>query len=362
MAQATPDLNKYFSFRRIIWPVLIGLGIVGWLLYRDITNPEHDVIADWKQIEWSGRTFFWLGMGLIAMFLRDIAYMWRMRVVTDRQMSWRACFEVTLLWEFSSAASPSVVGGVAVAVFMFIKEKIQAGRATAIVFVTVLLDEAFYLIMLPLSILWVGHAQVFSPLYALDDGADSMIGTSLLAAFWIAYAVIFVYVLFLGFGLFVRPNRIARLVKVIFNWRLLRRFRRRGFRTADELLISSQEFGKKKFLFWLESGAATFLAWMARYLVLNCVLAAFVAAEMSFHDHVVAFARQAVLFVVMIVSPTPGSSGVAETTFGQLFEDMIVPIGLTTLLALIWRLITYYPYLFVAIPILPRWLRRVYKK
>ncbi len=359
MSEIAPNIQKYFRFKRIIWPVLIGLGIVGWLFYRDINRSGDGLVAYFEQVDWTGRTFFWLGMGLLMMVFRDFAYIWRMRVITERQMSWRACFEVTLLWEFSSAASPSIVGGVAVAVFMFIKEKISIGRSAAIVFVTVVLDEAFYILMLPLCVLWVGHSVIFSPLHQMDaDG--SILGASLLAGFWIAYGVIFCYVLFLLFGLFVNPTGMSRSVKRLFNKRFLRRFRRRGFKTADELLLASQEFGEKRFRFWLEATAATFMAWMARYLVLNCVLAAFVSSELGFRDHVIAFARQAVLFVVMIVSPTPGSSGIAESTFRELFSDMIVPVGITMMIALVWRLITYYPYLFIGIPILPRWVKRVY--
>lgn len=360
MSEATINLQKYFSFKRIIWPILIGMGIVGWLFYRDISKSGNDLQSYFDQVDWTGRTFFWLAMGLVMMVLRDFAYMWRMRVITNREMSWRACFEVTLLWEFSSAASPSIVGGVAVAVFMFVKEKISAGRSAAIVFVTVLLDEAFYILALPICVLWVGQEVIFSPLHQMDAGG-SILGASLLAGFWIAYGVIFCYVIFLLFGLFVNPQGMSRGLKRLFNKRFIRRFRRRGFKTADELQLASEAFGEKKFRFWLEASAATFLAWMARYLVLNCVLAAFVAKEIGFRDHVIAFARQAVLFVVMIVSPTPGSSGIAESTFRELFSDMIVPVGITMLIALVWRLITYYPYLFIGIPILPRWLKRVYK-
>lgn len=359
MSEAAPNIQKYFSFKRVIWPILIGLGIVAWLFYRDIQKSGNDLNSYFEQVDWTGRTFFWLGMGLVMMVLRDFAYMWRMRIVTNREMSWRACFDVTLLWEFSSAASPSIVGGVAVAVFMFIKEGISAGRSAAIVFVTVLLDEVFYILMLPICVLWVGQEVIFSPLHQMDAGG-SVLGTSLLAGFWIAYGVIFLYVIFLLFGLFVNAKGLARTLKRLFNKRFLRRFRRRGFKTADELELASGEFGEKGIRFWIEAMAATFLAWMARYLVLNCVLAAFVAKEIVFRDHVIAFARQAVLFVVMIVSPTPGSSGIAESTFRELFSDMIVPVGITMLIALVWRLITYYPYLFIGIPVLPRWIKRVY--
>ncbi|MEO0640442.1 MAG: hypothetical protein AAFY70_11995, partial [Bacteroidota bacterium] len=79
--------------------------------------------------------------------------------------------------------------------------------------------------------------------------------------------------------------------------------------------------------------------------------------------HITAFARQVILFQVMIVAPSPGASGFAEGTFGPLFENFI-PGGLTIVLivALLWRLVTYYPYLLIGVPLLPAWLRRVYGK
>ncbi len=353
------DILKNFKLRRIIWPILIGFGIVGYLLYREIDKKGDAFWADLEQMSWTAHTFMWIGLGFLMMVVRDFAYMWRMRVMTNREMSWRACFEVTLLWEFASAASPSVVGGAAVAVFMFIKEKISPGRSTAIVFVTIFLDELFYLFILPMVVLLVGADTIFQPIRELDaDG--SVFGTSLFAGFWIAYSVIFVYVVFLAIGLFFMPKGISRTIKRLFTTRLLKRWKRRGFKTADELLLASEEFNRKSVRFWLEAGAATFMAWMGRYLVLNCVLAAFITGGLSFAGHVEAFARQAVLFVVMLISPTPGSSGIAEITFNQLFADIVTPVGIILVLATIWRLISYYPYLFIGIPILPRWLKRVY--
>ena len=360
MSEATQsDVLKNFKLRRIIWPILIGFGIIAYLLYREIDEKGDAFWEDLAAISWTSQTFLWIGLGFLMMVVRDFSYMWRMRVMTDRKMSWRACFEVTLLWEFASAASPSVVGGAAVAVFMFVKEKISAGKSTAIVFVTIFLDELFYLFILPMVVLLVGADTIFQPIKELDTGG-SLFGTSLFAGFWIAYGVIFIYVIFLAVGLFFLPNKISRGIKRLFTTRLLKRWKRRGFKTADELLLASEEFNRKPFKFWLEASAATFMAWMGRYLVLNCVLAAFITGGLSFAGHVEAFARQAVLFVVMLISPTPGSSGIAEITFNQLFADIVTPVGIILVLATIWRLISYYPYLFIGIPILPRWLKRVY--
>jgi len=66
------------------------------------------------------------------------------------------------------------------------------------------------------------------------------------------------------------------------------------------------------------------------------------------------------MWVIMLISPTPGGSGLAEVAFSGFLGDLI-PIGLAGALALIWRLLSYYPYLFVGAFVLPRWLNRTAK-
>ena len=61
----------------------------------------------------------------------------------------------------------------------------------------------------------------------------------------------------------------------------------------------------------------------------------------------------------MLISPTPGSTGVAEIAFSGFLKDFI-PYGLAAALAFLWRLISYYPYLFIGAIILPRWIRRTH--
>ena len=67
------------------------------------------------------------------------------------------------------------------------------------------------------------------------------------------------------------------------------------------------------------------------------------------------------MWVILLVSPTPGGSGVAEYAFPIFLGDFIPP-GLETALGLLWRLLSYYPYLFIGFIILPFWIRRVYLK
>lgn len=344
------EVLQQFGWKRLIWPILIGLAVLVYAIYQ-IRQEGINPITD---IKWSGWVLSMLALGFACMLLRDFGYIWRMRILTDKQLSWKSAFQVTLLWEFSSAVSPSVVGGSALAIFMLIKEKISAGRSTAIVFITIFLDELFYIIILPIALLVVDQTAIFEPL----EAGNSILGTGIVVGFWIAYGILVGYTLFLAFGLFIRPDATSRLLRNLFRTRLLRRWEEGGRKTADELLLSAREFRSRPINYWLRAWLATCLAWLGRYLVVNCLLAAFVMG-LSFSDHLISFARQAVMFIVMILSPTPGSSGIAEEMFKLMLSDYTVYI---TVIVVLWRGITYYPYLFLGVPLLPIWFRRVSRK
>jgi uncharacterized protein (TIRG00374 family) len=89
--------------------------------------------------------------------------------------------------------------------------------------------------------------------------------------------------------------------------------------------------------------------------VVNFIILAFTPVG----EHLLIYARQLVMWSILLLTPTPGGSGFAEFAFSGFFQDFI-PIGLAASLALIWRLISYYPYLFIGSIVLPRWLKRVY--
>ena len=64
------------------------------------------------------------------------------------------------------------------------------------------------------------------------------------------------------------------------------------------------------------------------------------------------------MYAVTAFSPTPGGAGIAEVLFGGFFTDYI-SAGIATVVALVWRLITYYPYLIAGALIIPNWVGKV---
>lgn len=317
-----------------------------------------DTLGD---IDWTWTSTMWIFMALLGMVVRDLAYMYRIRVLTDNELSWRQSFRVIMLWEFASALTPSVVGGSGIAMFILNREKINLGKSTAIVLVSALLDELFYITMVAIVLIAIGTSNLF-PVNLQKTIFGTTFGTQ--GLFWIGYGFIFILTTAILIGVFFIPRTLKYLLLQIFRLPILRRWRYNVIQIGDDIITTSKELKGKPLMYWIKSFGSTYVSWTARYLVVNFLILAFISPESGmisgFKEHVLIYARQLVMWVIMLISPTPGSSGVAEFAFSGFFKEFI-PLGLVGALALLWRLISYYPYLFIGAIILPKWLRATSK-
>ena len=146
-----PDFKKALksiSPARIALAVVIGLAVVVYMFIKEFN------LEEFNKIQWNGHVFFWLGMAVVFMCTRHLSYMTRLRIVTDKFFSWKKCLELIVVWEFSSAVTPTSVGGSAVALFALSQEKLPAGRTTMLVLYTVILDTLFFLFFILLLFLY----------------------------------------------------------------------------------------------------------------------------------------------------------------------------------------------------------------
>jgi uncharacterized protein (TIRG00374 family) len=289
------------------------------------------------------------------MIIRDFGYTWRIKVLTDNQLGWRKSLKVILLWEFTSALTPSAIGGSAVAILFLNKEGIRLGRSTAVVMASIFLDEMYFLVFVPLMILLVGMKDLFSLGSFIGEGAS--IYNEFFYFALIGYLVIFVFTAFLAYGLFVNPRGFKWLLIKVFRFKWFRRWLQGAAETGNEIMVSSRELRQKNFAFWAKASLGTFFSWTARYWIVNFLLLAFFVVD----EHLLIFARQLIMWIMMLVSPTPGGSGFSEYVFATYLGDFI-PSGLETALALLWRFITYYPYLFIGAFLFPRWVKTKFGK
>ncbi|MCU0472813.1 MAG: flippase-like domain-containing protein [Bacteroidales bacterium] len=335
---------------RIIIPVLIGLVVVAWFILREINS---DALST---LNFTWNSVFWLFIAWCFMIGRDLGYMIRIRILTENNLSWKQSFRVIMLWEFTSAITPSTVGGTAVAVVFLHKEGLSVGRSTAVVLATSFLDELYFVIMFPLILMIVGSDILFTT--SLQGTGIDLLNNLVIVAL-IGYTIILMWVLLVGYGLFLNPDGIRKTIIYFFRLPFLRRWKDAAVKAGDDIVESSFELKEQPFSFWVKAIIATFLSWTSRYWVVNAILLAFFAVK----DHFLIFARQLVTWIMMIISPTPGGSGFAEIILGRYISDTIPAdpayIGSIALaIAIIWRIISYYPYLIIGASIGPGWIQR----
>ncbi len=351
MALAKRSALNIFRTRRVIYPILIGMGVVLFLIYK-----KFDAQA-FKIIEFTPIVIFWFFFALLLMMLRDLGYMLRLMVLSDKKINIRQAFKIIMLWEFASAITPSVIGGTSVAIIFVNKEGLSLGRSSAIVMATSFLDELYFILVFPILILFLSGGELFA--------SEGMSFTNKFFYFAvIGYSVKLIFTLFLSYGLFKNPRGLKWLLLWVFKLPILRKWRQGAQKAGDEIITSSVELRRKPLKFWAKAFAATALSWTSRYWVINAIFIAFFIVP----DHFLLFGRQLVAWIMMLVFPTPGGSGFVEIMFENYFIDLVsftknmVPVtpelkaSFGIMLMLLWRLLSYYPYLFIGSIIFPRWI------
>ena len=326
---------------KIILPILLGLGVVAYMFYKDY-DPEA-----LKQIKFTSNTLFWILMAILCAALRHFAYMARLRLMTDNFFSWKKSLELLFIWEFSSCVSPTSVGGSAVALFVLSHEKLSTGKTATIVVYSVIFDTIFFIIGIPFWYFILGPEL----LTGIKGNWTSFL--------YPAYAAMLIYGLVFFYGIFIGPRLIKRLLFRITSLKPLKRFRKKMVQLGNDMIVASDEMKKKNIFYHLKTFFWTAIAWSMRFILLNClIIALFSSLNADFGDQLMIFARQKAMYVIMALSPTPGGVGFAEWTCRDFLHDF-VPVELSTVLSLPWRFLTYYIFLFVGVFVVPNWVRKV---
>ena len=335
------------SLSRIFIPVLIGLLVVVYLIYIQLDFEEL------KAISWNEHLLLWILLAISMYVLRHLFYAWRLRILSDKQFSWWKSIELVFIWEFSSAVSPTTIGGSAVALFFLAQEKISSAKSATIVLYTIVLDTLFSIISLILIFIWFGPNMIrpgLTQITKLDGFAFSFF---MFLLFMTTYAVVIFY------GLFINPRPIKRFLLWLSRRKILRRFKTGIKETANDIVLSSKDLAGQSFFYHATAFISTSGAWITRFLAINFIIVALVTSRgFDFSDHVLMLGRGQVMHIITAFSPTPGGAGFAEIIFGGFYSDYISK-GLSLLAALFWRIITYYPYLIAGVIIIPNWIRKI---
>ena len=122
----------------------MGAAVAAWLVWRDV---DADTL---RGIVFDRRTAAGLLLAALSVFGRDFGLSWRFHTIAGGDLSWKRAFRTDIMCAFTSAITPSVVGGSALAIFYLNREGIKVGRATSLTLTTLFLDELFFVVFCPL--------------------------------------------------------------------------------------------------------------------------------------------------------------------------------------------------------------------
>lgn len=332
-----------FKPSMVVWPILFGLIGVGYMLWREMRNGIPDEPLELNE-------YWWVFGLLVVLFtlLKDFSGMYRLRVMSGAPLTFRQLFRIRMLYEFTSAVTPSAAGGSSLEVIFIHREGIKVSRATSMTILALFMDELLMIVFFPALLAVIPYNDMFT--------SEGYFQYGYLWAFIIGYAMKFVWVTLLAIGLFFKPSVFVSIIGFVFRLKWLKRFRLRGLRTAIEMRQCAQEIRHESFGYWLRLSLSTIGIWGFRFLIANAAIMIF--NPLSFDANLMCFARQYILGIVCMIVPTPGGSGFAEVMFDDFLVGYISQKMSTVVIASIWRLFTYYYYLIAGVIILPQWLGR----
>lgn len=334
-------------FVRAVLPIVIGLAVTAWLFCNELQD------GDFSQFHITGR--MWLGFGVAWVFMigRDFGLTWRFHSMASPHLTWGRALKVDLMCAFTSAVTPSAMGGSAFAIFYLNREGVSLGRATTLTLTTLFLDELFFVVFCPIILLLIPFDQLFGA-----EARDAAFIHGVELVFWLVYVGIVIYTIILYFGIILKPRAVASLIRHMFMLRILRRWRRQAFNTASNMVNTAAELHHVGLRWWLNMFGATVVSWFSRYLVVNALFWGF-APDAS---GLLVFARQFVVWVLLMVSPTPGGSGVSEWLFTEYYGDLMSNAAMAIVIAIAWRIVSYYIYLILGSFLVPSYFSGKKKK
>lgn len=342
---------KSLDTSKIMFPIVIGAGVLIYFIFSKV---------DWQDfidISWNTKMTIWVCLAVIFLVIRHLAYAWRLRILSQGVFSWLKSIQLIFIWEFSSAVSPTAVGGSAAALFVLSREKISTARVTAIVLYTAILDTIFFIGTIPILYLIYG-ASIIRPgltgLANLDGWGKSFV---------LAYFFMATYGVFFFYGLFIKPQGFKNIVLWFTSFKWLNRWRVKAQKLGDDFIVASRELSANGFQFGFKAYLATATAWSCRFILLNCLVIAFqqdVSTDLFTQGAL--YGRLETMFIIMAFSPTPGSAGVAEILFYSFVNDYIPSETTASVVAILWRFLTYYLYILIGALLIPAWIRNLVRR
>ena len=213
------------------------------------------------------------------------------------------------------------------ATYAMTKEGLRLGESTAIILYSVLLDQIWFAIAIPILLVAGIYMGVGPP-------SGGFLGE---ASMLVLYVSLLSYAGVLAYGVLIKPSAISKIIKCFAKLPFLRKHRDKIHSEAQNLEQYAHQLKAKPFRFLLQAFFYSTMSWLARVALAPIVILSLLPAP-----ELLSVLRSLAMNLAFLVVPTPGGSGGVEGLF-VLFQGPLISreafIGLALFL---WRIISYY--------------------
>lgn len=317
--QIQEDPKRYFSKKYLF--ISIGLSVatmafVIWLTYKP------GVLTHLKAKRLPG-----IIIAIVVSFMRLAFSAAKIRYLSEKALDWMASLRVMLSWDFTSSITPSVVGGAPMATYALTKEGFNFGQSTAIMLYSLLLDQLWFAMAVPILLI----SGIFFEVVPNNTGFIGHASMMLLYVGLLSYAGLMAY------GVLRNPNAIRKVVQWLFKLPLLRRWEDTVAGEVDNLVEYAHELRKKPKSFLLKAFFLSTMSWLCRIALPTIVVLSLLPA-----DVILSFLRSLAMNLAFLIMPTPGGSGGVEGLFAIFQGPLIDRKAFIGLAVFAWRVISYY--------------------
>ncbi len=266
-------------------------------------------------------------IAIVVSFMRLGFSAAKIRYLSEKALDWMASFRVMLSWDFTSSVTPSVVGGAPMATYAMTKEGFNFGQSTAIMLYSLLLDQLWFAMAVPILLI----SGIFFEVVPNNTG---FVGH---ASMMVLYVGLLSYAGLMAYGVLKNPNAIRKVVNWLFKLPFLRRWRDKVAGEVDNLVEYAHELRKKPKSFLLKAFFLSTMSWLCRIALPTIVVLSLLPA-----DVILSVLRSLAMNLAFLIMPTPGGSGGVEGLFAIFQGPLMDRKAFIGLAVFAWRVISYY--------------------
>ncbi|TYP92641.1 hypothetical protein LX73_2003 [Fodinibius salinus] len=317
--QIEENPQKYFSKKYLVISIGLSIATMAFLIYLTYTP---GVLKHLKPKRLPG-----IVLAVIVSFLRLWFSAAKIRYLSEKVLGWMASFRVMLSWDFTSSITPSTIGGAPMATYAMTKEGFNFGQSTAIILYSVLLDQLWFAVAVPILL-------VSGLFFEVVPNNTGMVGHASMALLYIG---LLSYAGLMAYGVLKNPNAIKKVVNFVFKLPFLKKWKDNVADEVDNLVEYSHELRKKPTSFLLKAFFLSTMSWLCRIALPTIVVLSLLPA-----DVILSVLRSLAMNLAFLIMPTPGGSGGVEGLFAIFQGPLIDRKAFIGLAVFAWRVISYY--------------------